>query len=626
MNIGDVWRIFKLNYGRRGFLRLAIYFLRHPGSVLTVVRIARKRDWLSARSIFLPILNREKLNKDEVHFNASLEIRNEANRWLRKNNFKSHNFNYSVIIPVFKPKLNLLEEAVRSVTSQTNKNWEIILIADGIESANEIYKSNTLKELVTNFDTRQLFPTVGFENSKISLIVQPKRVGIRDTTIAAIKVAKGDRVVLLDQDDLLNAQAIDSFDVFDSTFGGIYTDHAVVTETGVITETFRKPKWSPFLAHQIMYFGHSKCFRKDLIESFYTIELDDLTADHIAMLKIGLAGYGIAHIPLLLAAWRINDTSLAYSAITKPEVMLNFEKSISEISASNSLHFQGVYGPFFHRLAPIVNNSFKQPALDIIIPTMWSGDHAIRLLNQLKTLIKDSHVNIILIDTNLNSRPTEFVKIQESFGSKLKVLVWDEKFNYSKVNNFAFHQSDSEDVLFLNDDTRLLTYDTFRKMQAMLAFPGISAVGAKLLYENGTVQHGGVALGIRGTADHMYRNWKYSDSGVHDSLNWSREVSAVTAACLLTKRKFFSEVGGFDEEFDIAYQDLDLCLKLSDKFGSIVQMQSVFLLHMESVSRGSAYSFPDRSKILSNWHTDGVLDPFTVGSRWRNSSTANNNG
>ena len=428
-------------------------------------------------------------------------------------------------------------------------------------------------------------------------------------------------MIFLDQDDVLDFRALECFDHIDLASGAAYSDHAVISESGIIIDTFRKPAWSPVLAHQVMYFGHVKCFDTRTLRTHYTNNLPDLTSDHSAMLAIGLSGYKIKHIPLVLAGWRSVDTSLAHSSLTKPEVVMNFERSISLINPSETLNFNNLHGPFNHILTPTVRADFVAPSLDVIIPTRWTEKYAIFLLQQLLPIVKENLIKIILVDTNPSSRPPEFEGIQKLFGDKLTTITWREKFNYSAVNNFAVKNGVSDHILFLNDDTKLLTYDAFRKMQAMLLFPGVAAVGAKLLYRDGKVQHGGVAIGLRGTSDHMYRNWDYFDSSAHNSLQWNREVSAVTAACLLMRRKHFEELSGFDESFEIAYQDLDLCLKALERFGSIIQMQTVFLLHFESVSRGSEYSFSDRSQILSRWKTNVAQDPFKISSSLISSNT-----
>ena len=165
-----------------------------------------------------------------------------------------------------------------------------------------------------------------------------------------------------------------------------------------------------------------------------------------------------------------------------------------------------------------------------------------------------------------------------------------------------------------------ITNDWLDYMIACTHFSKVGAVGAQLLYPTGSIQHGGVALGLRGTADHMYRNFPYNSGAALGSANWTREVSAVTAACILIPRIIFEEVAGFDDNYSTAYQDVDLCLKISQAGYSVVQSQSSILVHHESASRGSEYDFQDRNRFLQKWMVNFKGDPFVIEDLFTSSS------
>ena len=191
------------------------------------------------------------------------------------------------------------------------------------------------------------------------------------------------------------------------------------------------------------------------------------------------------------------------------------------------------------------------------------------------------------------------------------VLPFDEPFNFSRVNNAGVAHADGELVVFLNNDTEVQTPEWLEAMVSLAERDRVGAVGPLLLYPNGTVQHAGVVLGIRGTADHVMRGFPGTADGYAGSLSCTREVSAVTAACMLMRRDLFAELGGFDEHFATHYQDVDLCLRLGRSGRRILCTPRAVLRHRESATRGSQYDHLDRALLLDTWgETIARGDPY----------------
>jgi GT2 family glycosyltransferase len=597
------------NYGLKDLLKTVFSIIKHPATVWHLIQLLVSGKKSDAKRIFISFLPQS--TKLKLPFLKSIEIQSEILSWKLEKELLVNSRTFTILIPVYLPEVRLLEEAVESVRAQSHLNWELLLVCDGLESANLVLESEKLSSWFHRIISGDELRDHDFVPGAINIVVNPSRLGLRDNTISGLRHSKGEKTVLMDQDDLIRAEALEALNLVPGNPDAIYTDHAVIQENGVIVEVFRKPSWSPMLAHQVMYLGHLKCFNTKLLSDNYTSEIDDFVADHIAFTKIAQIRGDVYHLPLVLAGWRIAESSLAKSPLAKPQVILNFERSIEALNSYEYLKFSSEFGPFVHRLTLGFKSEFEPPSLTVIIPTMWREHLVINLLEQ---IFPQLHANakVIVIDTKSVDRPKEYERLQQKFESRLTTLELSEKFNFSKVNNFAVESSISEDILFLNDDVELLTHNTLEKMQAMLNSRGISIVGAKLLHPNGQIQHGGVAMGIRGTADHMYRNWRYDDGSAHGSAHWTREVSAVTGACLMIKKEIFVSVGGFNESYQTHYQDVDLCLKVSKEFGSIIQMQDVYLVHRESASRGPNYDFADRSLLLSSWNNNDSKDPYVI--------------
>lgn len=524
----------------------------------------------------------------------------------------------SVLIPVYMPDLGYLEQAVNSVLVQSEINYEIVLVADGLASANRVLESEVCRRLISTIertaDVRAHERQQQFRPQAVRLVVRTKQSGIWRTTLDGIQQVRGAFTVLLDQDDELHPEALRVFSNQSSHWDAMYSDHCTVDANGHVVGTFCKPDWSPILARTVMYPGHAKCFRSELLADAYERFPFDGTADHLSLLYLADGGYRVGHIPLVLAAWRQHEGSVAGNFWQKPVVAGEFAVGVNKLFADDTAYVTAKHES--HVLSICYRRKQLQEEVSVIIPTAWKDGLAIRLLEALAGSV-DVSLQVVVVDSAPEATPEEYFDFEEEARDKggfvLNRVALQGRFNYSRAQNNGIAASMFENLLLLNDDLLPVSRDWIRHLVDFRRWSGAGIVGAKLWYPSGLVQHGGVRLGGREAAGHLYRNWTNYDGRAAESLSWNREVSAVTGACLLTTKGVVSSTGGFDEQYTIHYQDVDFCVRARNLGHAVVQCQDIGLIHIESASRGSAYSIEDRGLLVDRFKTDLILrDPFDL--------------
>jgi GT2 family glycosyltransferase len=530
----------------------------------------------------------------------------------------------SVVVPIHLPDIGMFEAMLRSLLAQNNQGIgvEVVLVADGNDSANIVFESPLFRSLVSSVEPFQQ-GVIGrgedsdrrFSDSDIRLIVLEEQSGIWMATNAGLHRAKGSGTLLLDQDDELHPDAIRLCAQTLSEVDAAYSDHCTIDDGGDVIEIFRKPEWSPILARTVMYTGHVKAFRTSVIRRAYDSSNFEGVAENIALLRIDQEGGSIRRIPAVLAAWRSHSKSVGGSHWAKPAVAGEFARGVNAVIQA---------GPTFVRarteshVLEIVPQTSSRPSVSVIVATAWKERMALRLMRE---LLKASGVDIelVLIDTNPRETPQSLGRLEQQMSDSdsikaFRTVVWNERFNYSAVQNLGAAEASFDRLLFVNDDVYPLAHDWIQRMVGVQDWSGAAIVGARLLYPDGRVQHGGVSINRKHIADHMYRNSTLGSGRCFGSMHWTREVSAVTAACLMTTSMNFRAVGGFDERYEIHYQDVDFCLKTRKAGGAVIQVQDVDVIHQESATRGGAYSLEDRTRIaeaIAKYWT-GEYDPYTI--------------
>jgi GT2 family glycosyltransferase len=288
---------------------------------------------------------------------------------------------------------------------------------------------------------------------------------------------------------------------------------------------------------------------------------------------------------------------------------------LQELAVNQHLKRLGIPGyarqnRFAHRLSLLPFERKQYTKVSIIIPTKNCSTLLKNCVDSILEKTTYPNYEILIIDTGSNE--TNAINLLNKFNTneKINVLYYKEKFNFSKVNNFGAINAKGDYFVFLNNDTEVIVEEWLNNLVFFANIKQVGAVGSLLLFPNKAVQHAGIVLGFRETADHIMRDFPSDSDGYFGSLSCTREVSAVTAACIMIKKEVFHQVNGFEGSYNSVYQDVDLCLKIRNKGYSIICTPASVLFHHESVSRGNDYDFIDRMLLKDQWETVLKNDPY----------------
>jgi len=490
---------------------------------------------------------------------------------------------FTVVTATFNTKIAWLVEAAQSLLSQTLPEWEWCIVDDGS----------------TNKTTRRLLEGLAQLNPRVHVHLGVKG-GISSATNRAIELARGDYVCFMDHDDLLTPHALafvseglaEGFDV-------VYSDEDKYDElTGQFTEAFHKPDWSPEYLRGVMYGGHLLTVRRSLARQVGFNKAFDGVQDFEFMLRLSEARVRIGHVPEILYHWRKVPGSVATEINAKRGLDLLQKQAVDAHLARLGLPAETeIRGG--HRLKIIPHRKADPPGISIIIPTKDAPDLLGRCLSSLYERTTYPRYQVIVMDNGT----TDPAALDLMKRYPVERMDYPGYFNFSRVNNLGSEHASGSYLVFLNNDTEIVSPDWLEHLLYYAEQPDVGAAGPLLTYSNRTVQHAGVALGMRGTADHVMRGFPVDVDGYAGSLVCAREVSAVTAACMMMRKDRFEEVGKFNEFFSTAYQDVDLCLRLRDLGLRIIYTPEAVLIHHESVSRKNYYDMVDRMFLLDQWDT-----------------------
>ena len=478
---------------------------------------------------------------------------------------------FSVVVPIFNTPLRVFEKMVDSVRSQWYPHWELILVDDASTSEETLHYMS------------------GLQDERILKKVLPENQGIAAATNAGIAAATGDYVLFLDHDDELTVDCLYELArcIEQEEPDYIYSDEDKISEHGEYVEPHFKPDWSPDTMMSTMYVCHVSCVRRNLLVQLGGLRSQyDGCQDWDIILRLTEQTNRISHVPKVLYHWRQIAGSVASAIDAKPAV-----REASKRVREDALKRRGVSGSVEevdnHRGYFRVNYHVQgDPMFSIIIPTKDNVPKLRRCVESISSKSRFKNYELVVIDNG--SREASTLSYLDELRKKKNVSVFEHNapFNFSELNNIGTDRAKGDILLFLNDDTEVITDDWLERMGGYAQLPHIGAVGAKLLYpEKNNIQHAGI-LNLQGGPIHAFlHNAKDSPGYFMRSLleyNWL----AVTGACLMIERKKFLKVGGFDESFPVAYNDVELCLRLYSKGYYNVVCQKVELFHYESASRG----------------------------------------
>lgn len=487
----------------------------------------------------------------------------------------------SVIVPCYNTPEKYLKPLIDSVIAQTYDNWELCL-ADGS----------------TDTDRSRLIEETSKRDPRIKYIRINKNLGIVGNTNMGIESAKGDFIAFLDHDDTLSMHALNEVvSVINNNpkVDLVYSDEDKVSDDGIERSLpFFKPGWSPDMLLGVNYITHFVVVRKSVVDKIGGLRPGfDGAQDYDFLLRLSEETNAIIHIPKILYHWRLADGSTSKDGGEKDYADDAGQKALSDAVKRRRLD-ASVVGiperPTNYRLKYHLPK--KQPKVSIIIPFKDKSALLKQCVESILSKTTYSNFEIILVSNNSTEKEL-FIYLDRLKNSKrCKVYEWNEPFNYSAVNNFGRSKASGEYLVLLNNDTEVITPEWLEELVGVASQKGVGAVGPVLYYPDGGIQHAGIVLGMGGMAGHPFRKLSVEQWTDYGMAAWPRNYLAVTGACLVVGSTKYDQVGGLDETFIIAGNDVALGIKLHEAGYRNVVWPFANLIHYENVSVGSYSNVP----------------------------------
>lgn len=494
----------------------------------------------------------------------------------------------SILIPVISADSDELMEAVESVIHQNYPNWEICLVDDHA-------RGEWLDRLFEEF------PGI---DDRIRVLRHDESQNLCQTINDAAAMAEGEYLALLEPDAVLSKDAVASVirllrDHPETDI--IYSDEDLIDAEGRRSEPWFKPDFSPETLLASNYMSHFLTMRKDLFDQIGGVRPGfDRSTDFDLVLRASEATDRVGHIPKVLYH---NRTDRPAPSVLKKEAGLRaVNEALSRREIPGKAALSEVPGACQIHLAEGLPGT-----VTVIIPTKDNPEVLTRCVDSIFDRPPETGFDVLIVNNNSGKPETfrTFAHLKETYQDRIRILDYPHPFNYSKINNFAARHADGEFLLFLNDDTEVISDRWMSSMARLAALPQIGAVGAKLLYPDGSIQHAGVVLGLGPSqiAGHIMTRLDADTKDGQGRVQLLTDVAAVTAACLMIEKDKFDQVGGFTEELSVNYNDIDLCLKLFEAGYRNVYDPEAVLYHFESLSRGADFSY-DKAVRMRQEQTD----------------------
>ena len=491
---------------------------------------------------------------------------------------KNKKFNYmpkiSIVVPAYKTPEKFLRQMVDSVREQSYANWELCIADGGVDDT----QVKTVMEAYMALDSR-------IKYKKLS-----DNLGIAGNTNAALELATGDFIGLLDHDDILAKSAL--YEVVEALNEDRETD-VVYTDEDKVSMDLKthfsphfKPDFNLDLLRSNNYICHFFVVRSSVVEKagIFRSEYDG-SQDFDFIFRCVENARKIKHLPRILYHWRMHENSTAENPESK---MYCFDAGKRAIEAH--LERQGIKGSVSmteHLGYYKVNYPVKgKPLVSIIIPNKDNQDSLKLCIDSIEKKSTYDNYEIIIVENNSTSE--EIFEYYRDIEKKdnIRVVYWKDIFNYSAINNFGVKYAKGEYLILLNNDTEIITENWIELMLGQCQRKEVGIVGVKLYYPDDTIQHAGVIIGMGGVAGHIYTGSPKENVGYFARAILQQDLSAVTAACLMVKKSVYDEVGGLNETLKVAFNDVDFCLSVREKGYLIVFEPQAELYHYESKSRG----------------------------------------
>jgi GT2 family glycosyltransferase len=495
----------------------------------------------------------------------------------------------SILLPVHEPRLEWLRLAIESVIAQTLPDWQLCVAVDGTLSLEAEAALNQFA---------QADPRI--------IRVCGRNLGIAGALNLALSRAEGEYVAVLDQDDMLEPAALAqvAMALRQEPADLLYTDEDYVNSAGTPEQPNFKPAFSPEMLLSCMYLGHLLVISRARLEQMGGFRPRfDGAQDHDAALRLLAEGGKFRHLPSVLYHWRRHKGSTAQSPAAKPYAHEAGHRAIREYldQLGHPAEVEDGIGPNTHQVRwrppPEIRRS-------IIVPSRTPALLK-RCLERLRATTADSNPEIVVVHHLNSSKQDRGIKALAELHN-CRRIVYAGDFNYSRMCNLGARAATGDCLVFINDDAWPVEASWLDRIAGHLGRPHVGVVGALLRYPDGAIQHAGIALGMLNATGHIGRF--LFDSHLFPWINYSRDVSAVSGACLGIRRDVFERCGGFDTDFPQNFNDVDLCLRVRETGLAVIVDRTLELIHIERATRPNRQTSHERLLFLNRWRSR-VLDP-----------------
>ena len=487
---------------------------------------------------------------------------------------------FSILVPLYNTPERFLREMIESVTAQTYGKWELCL-ADGSDDAHA-FVGRICQEY------RQ-------KDSRIKYQKLAKNEGISGNTNECYKMATGNYIALFDHDDLLHPCVLFAYmqAICEKDADYIYCDEATFKGNSInhmITLHF-KPDFAPDNLLANNYICHFSVFSRELLESgeLFRSQFDG-SQDHDMILRLTAKAKHIVHVPRILYYWRSHKGSVASSIDAKTYAIDAAKGAVADhLTKLGYRNFEIESTRAFATIFRIKYELTSRPLVSIIIPNKDHVDDLSRCVESIINLSTYDNYEIVIVENNSETAEIRTYYEEISRHPRVQVVEYKGDFNYSKINNFGVQYAKGEYLLLLNNDTEVITPDWMEELLMYAMRKDVGVVGAKLYYPDKTIQHAGIVIGLGAhrTAGHTHYRIPEANVGYMGRLCYAQDVTAVTGACMMVSKALYEELGGLDESFTVALNDVDFCLRVREKGLLNIFTPFAELYHYESKSRGS---------------------------------------
>ena len=513
---------------------------------------------------------------------------------------------FSIVTPVYETPAGVLRKMLASVRGQAFGEWELCLVDDASAAPH----------------VRQILEQAQAEDARVSVRFRGENGGIVAASNEALEMARGEFVALLDHDDELHPDAlalVHEAIVASPEADFVYSDEDKIDADGHHVGPFFKPDWSPDRLRTQMYTCHLAVLRRSLIEQVGGFDPEfEGSQDWDLALKVSERARTVLHIPRILYHWRMLETSAAGGGeAAKPWAFEAGKRAVQaqcdRIGLAARVERDEVDAGVYH-LEPVLQ---EQPRVSIVIPTRGQVreiryeqvalvSHCVRSIVERSTYENYEIVVVFDLDT-----PDETIaELQQIAGERLRLVPYDRPFSFSAKINLGAVRSDGEHLLLLNDDMEVATPNWIERMVMHSQLPGVGAVGGRLLWEDGRLQHVVVRFD-HGLPGHLYRGFAGDFPGYANDVRVVQNALAVTGACLMTERVLFERLGGLSTTFPVNYNDIDYCLKLRASGERVVYDPDLVMYHFESSSRSTEVEDWEKDLLRDRWLPLTAPDPYS---------------